>query len=173
MSNKNSIRIGVVALVLAIIFHLQPAQAAEQSGSNKLQPEELKELISYVTKEKVGHKPTSWKKDPGLGGTVWYQSVIITGGEKITLAFFPATENLRQVFTLWWRKNGSTGQDSLFSGGVKPDGTTNGGVDPKKEKVALLDGDYGMRVYGLEYADYWQKETDRRLRAALDYFRKK
>ena len=173
MPMKKYISAVVAVLALAIFTHPFNAKAEQSGNNNQLTPAEVTELESYVTREKHGREPASWKMvDTQLPyETKWFQSVIVTGGEKITFAYFPAKGDGKAMFSLWWRKNGTTGNNTLWCSGVEPDGKTNGGIDPKHEKEAIFEEELADHRRGYEYADFWQTEMTKRLRAALAYYR--
>ncbi|MBC7981614.1 hypothetical protein H7X65_00895 [Candidatus Parcubacteria bacterium] len=154
--------IRVVVVIMSIFFHL-PSLNAEQSENTNLTPAEITELTSYISKEKAAKEPLSWKKEGD-----WFQSVIIFNGEKITFGYFPASGESK--ISLWWRKNGTSGRNTLWTSAGKSDGTVHSGVDPEKKKVALLYSS-NPEYQGEQHRAYWQAELNKRLRAGLAYYR--
>ncbi len=176
--NKNIMpKIGMLILAICVITNQATIIAADSNaaGSN------VQELVSYLTKEKKGREPLLWKHVPGNGDlsspdyVTHYETVIVTKKkERVTLQYFPKLGGLEPRLSLWWRPDGTSGTSTMWTSAVGMDGVTSGGVDPDKEKSALLDLDRSSdRLIGAEHRQFWQDLCDAKVRQALDYFKRK
>ncbi len=167
MNKRTSI---VVAVLMAIFTHLQPAKAQSGNTNNQMTAEEVSSLIAFVTKEKIGKKPLSSRSYPSIGdGGNWFEVVVETNGEKITLAYYRPKEDdkAKSIFSIWWRKSGTKGRNSLYTGSIENNGKISAGIAPSKENAMILDATPPL---GAEYQEHWQTEATKRYRNALLYF---
>ncbi len=155
-------------LALIILFLSAPVFADE---STTITTAGVSEIVQFMTKAKSGKGPLLWKKEKTSSGD-WYQSVIVTGGERITLAYFPNQDKpAESSLSVWWRKEGTKTSDTCSGSALKVDtAVVHFGAGPKKQEK-LFRSDYNPT--GLENAEYWQVETGKRLVAVLEYFHRK
>lgn len=176
MFNKPCNPVGAAAAMLvAIAAVLMPLHTlrADTVAEPDITAEETKEIQQYVSKEKKGKEPLSWKKEKSVGSDkVWYQAVIKVSGETVTLAYFP--DSSEGGLSLWWRKTGTKGNDSLWSSSVGSDGKSGGGSDPKEERLCFVSATRpAERQIGADWQPFWQNQCNTRLRAVLAYYRGK